>query len=83
MRAKIFLPIFSFALAGLLISSAPALSQEAFFKGKTIRVIVGFSPGGGYDAYARVIARHLGKHITGSPSVVVENMAGAASLISA
>jgi tripartite-type tricarboxylate transporter receptor subunit TctC len=58
-------------------------SQESFYKGKTIRIIVGFSAGGGYDAYARLIARHLSRHIPGNPAVTVENMAGAGSLISA
>lgn len=60
-----------------------ASSQEPFYKGKTIRIIVGFSPGGGYDTYARVIARHFSKYLPGNPTVAVENMAGAGSLISA
>jgi tripartite-type tricarboxylate transporter receptor subunit TctC len=61
----------------------PASGQESFYKGKTIRIIVGFSPGGGYDIYSRLIARHIGNHIPGNPTVVIENMAGAGSLISA
>jgi len=61
----------------------PANGAEPFYKGKTIRVIVGFSAGGGFDTYSRLIARHLGKHIPGSPSIVVENMPGAASLVAA
>jgi tripartite-type tricarboxylate transporter receptor subunit TctC len=61
----------------------PAAAQEPFFKGKTIRIVVGFSAGGGYDLYARAIARHMGNHIPGNPTIVVENMAGAASMISA
>jgi tripartite-type tricarboxylate transporter receptor subunit TctC len=52
-----------------------------FYKGKTARIIVGFSAGGGYDAYSRVIGRHLHKHIPGNPSVVVDNMAGAGSIL--
>jgi len=55
----------------------------ASYEGKTIRIIVGYSAGGGYDTYARVIARHMGKHIPGNPSIIVENMTGAGSLISA
>ena len=47
-----------------------------FYKGKTVRIIVGFSAGGGYDAYSRVIGPHLHKHIPGNPTVVVDNMAG-------
>lgn len=60
-----------------------ASAQGNFYEGKTIRIIVGFSAGGGYDLYSRTIARHLGKHIPGNPSVTVENMAGAGSMISA
>jgi tripartite-type tricarboxylate transporter receptor subunit TctC len=52
-----------------------------FYSGKTVRIIVGFSAGGGYDAYWRVIGRHLHKHIPGNPSVVVDNMAGAGSIL--
>jgi hypothetical protein len=55
-----------------------ASAQESFYKGKTIRPIVGLAPGGGFDAYSRVIARHIGKHIPGNPTTVVDNMAGAA-----
>src|SRR4029434_1201391 len=60
-----------------------ALGQDQFYQGKVLRIIVGFDPGGGYDTYTRLVARHLGKHIPGNPSVVVENMAGANSLICA
>ena len=69
------------ALCGNTIS--PARAQEAFFQGKTIRIIVGFSAGGGFDVYSRTTARHMGKHIAGSPSVLVENMPGAGSMIAA
>lgn len=58
-------------------------AQEPFYKGKTIRIIVGFAPGGGYDLYSRVIGRHMGRHIPGSPTIVVENMEGAGSRIAA
>lgn len=68
---------------GLVAWAFSAFAQEPFFKGKTIRIIVGFSPGGGYDTYARLIGRHLGKHIPGAPTVTVENMPGAGSLIAA
>jgi tripartite-type tricarboxylate transporter receptor subunit TctC len=54
-----------------------------FYRGKTVRIIVGFSAGGGYDAYSRLIGRHLHKHIPGNPSVIVDNMAGAGSIIAA
>jgi len=58
-------------------------AQDTFYKGKTIRIIVGGSAGGGYDTYTRTIARHLGKHVPGNPTFVVENMTGAGSLIAA
>jgi tripartite-type tricarboxylate transporter receptor subunit TctC len=61
----------------------PCLAQESFYKGKTVRIIVGASAGGGYDTYSRTIARHMGKHIPGNPVFVVENMPGAGFLISA
>ena len=52
-----------------------------FYEGKTIKLIVGFSAGGGFDTYSRVIGRHMGKHLPGNPTIVVENMTGAASLV--
>jgi tripartite-type tricarboxylate transporter receptor subunit TctC len=58
-------------------------SADDFYKGKTIRIVVGFSAGGGFDTYARAIARHMAKHIPGEPTIVVENMTGAGSLIAA
>ncbi len=67
----------------LLQQFSPASAQEGFYKGKTVRVIVGASAGGGYDTYTRTIARHMGKHIPGNPVLVVENMPGAGFLISA
>ncbi len=71
------------ALTGLaLISSAPARADavEDFYKGKNLSIIVGFSPGGGYDLNARAIGRYIGKHIPGNPKVIVQNMPGAGSL---
>lgn len=66
----------------LLVGTAHATTHE-FYKGKTFRVIVGFPAGGGFDTYSRAIARHIGKHIPGNPTMVVENMPGAGSLIAA
>jgi tripartite-type tricarboxylate transporter receptor subunit TctC len=63
-----------------LIGGARAQSVEEFYRGKTINLIVGFTPGGGYDTTARVLAPHLRKHIPGNPSIVVQNMDGAGSL---
>ena len=72
--------LLALAAAGLLV--APAWAQDDFYKGKTINIVVGFTPGGGYDVNARAVARYLGKHITGNPSVIVQNMPGAGSLTS-
>jgi tripartite-type tricarboxylate transporter receptor subunit TctC len=58
-------------------------SVESFYKGRTVDLVIGYSVGGGYDTYARVIARHLGKHIPGKPTIVPKNMPGAGSLKSA
>ena len=54
-----------------------------YYNGKTVRFIVGFAPGGGFDTYTRAIARHIGKHIPGNPSVIVDNMPGGGSLTAA
>jgi tripartite-type tricarboxylate transporter receptor subunit TctC len=76
-----------FVMAGVWLAfslwSVSVFAQEPFYKGKTIRVIVGAAAGGGYDTYSRTIARHMGKYIPGNPTIVVENMAGAGFLISA
>ena len=72
--------VFLGAFAG---ESNHALAQGNFFEGKAVRLVVGFTAGGGYDAYTRTLARHMGKHIPGNPSMIVENMPGAGSMISA
>jgi tripartite-type tricarboxylate transporter receptor subunit TctC len=66
------------AVVALIATTANAADQ--FYKGRTVQVVVGFTPGGGYDLYARVLARHLGKHLPGNPSVVPQNMPGAGSV---
>ena len=68
------------ALAAMLAPPARAQSVEEFYKGKTINLLIGFSVGGGYDLYARHLARFMGKHIPGKPTIVPQNMAGAGSL---
>lgn len=67
----------------LLAVVSAAYAQDAFYQGKSVRIIVGAAAGGGYDTYSRAIARHMGKHIPGNPTFVVENMPGAGFLISA
>jgi len=59
---------------------APAAGVEDFYKGKTISLIIGYSVGGGYDLYARLLARHMAKYIPGRPTIVPQNMTGAGSL---
>jgi len=71
------------ALGTLFLAANQAIAQDGFYKNKTVRIIVGLAAGGGYDLYARTLARHLGKHIPGNPAVVVENMTGAGSIIAA
>ena len=61
-------------------SAAMAQSPADFYKGKTLGINIGFPPGGGYDTYGRVLARHMGKHMPGNPSVVAKNMPGAGAL---
>jgi tripartite-type tricarboxylate transporter receptor subunit TctC len=70
------------AAAWLAFSCANAAAQDAaaFFKGRTVRIVVGFGPGGGYDLYARLLAKHLGAHLPGAPNIVVENMEGVGSV---
>ena len=64
------------ALALATCVGLPAYAQE-IYKGKEITLYVGSAPGGPYDAYGRLVARHLGRHLPGNPSVVVQNMPGA------
>jgi tripartite-type tricarboxylate transporter receptor subunit TctC len=80
------------ALAAIISASLLALSAPVpvnaqskapagdFYKGRNVSIIVGFSPGGSFDTYARTISRHLGRHIPGNPNVIVQNMPGAGSL---
>ena len=72
-------------LALWLAAAGPAAADPVadFYKGRNVNVIVGYSVGGGYDLYARTLARHMGRHIPGNPTLIVQNMAGAGSLKSA
>lgn len=72
------------ALAALVspgVASADAISD--FYKGKTLRILIGYAPGGGYDLYGRVFAEYFGKFVPGNPTVVAQNMDGAGSFIAA
>jgi tripartite-type tricarboxylate transporter receptor subunit TctC len=83
MKARLWLPLT--LVAGLIsfVAGPAQLSANDFYKGKTIRFVVGLAPGGGYDLSARTVGRHMGKHIPGNPTIIVENMTGAGSLIAA
>jgi len=68
---------------GLIAALAAAPAPAQYYSGKTVTIVVGYKTGGGYDATARVLARHLPKHIPGKPTVIVQNMPGANSIIAA
>src|ERR671925_432386 len=72
-----------FVLFAGLMSLALAVGAQPNFSGKTVTIIVGYKPGGGYDTTARLLARHLPKHIPGKPTVIVQNMPGGNSIIAA
>jgi tripartite-type tricarboxylate transporter receptor subunit TctC len=83
MRKIIFyLSLVGCVIASVWVSQSVTDAQE-FYKGKTVRIVVGFPAGGGFDTYSRIIARHIHKHIPGDPTVIVDNVTGAGSLIAA
>lgn len=67
-------------VCALCASPGAAVAQSEFYKGKTLNVYIGFAPGGSYDFYGRLVARHIGKHLPGNPTVVPNSMPGAGSL---
>jgi tripartite-type tricarboxylate transporter receptor subunit TctC len=73
--------VFPLLLIGTLAAVLPARADD-FYKGKLFTIVVGFSPAGGYDNYARNLSRYIGSHIPGNPTVIVQNMPGAGSLTS-
>ena len=76
-----YLSVASIAAAAMILAfGARAQSVEEFYSGKTVELYIGYSVGGGYDAYARLLARHMGRHIPGNPTLVPQNMPGAGSL---
>ena len=80
-RGKMFCAVAS-VLAALIVPAAIVLAQSPvdFYKSRTVNLYIGYSPGGAYDLYARVIGRHMGAHILGNPTLVPQNMEGAGSL---
>jgi tripartite-type tricarboxylate transporter receptor subunit TctC len=79
-RARVLAIVTSLVGLGGASPGLAADSVEAFYKGKTIQLLIGFGPGGGYDVYGRAVARHLGRFIPGNPTLVPQNMAGAGSV---
>jgi tripartite-type tricarboxylate transporter receptor subunit TctC len=79
-RGSVLAAVLALVLAALLVTAARAQSVADFYRGKTIDLNIGYSVGGGYDLYTRLIARRLGQHIPGNPTVVPKNMEGAGSL---
>lgn len=71
---------FALAFVATASAAASAQSETGFYRNKTLAIVVGFAPGGSYDAYARLLGRHIGRHLPGTPTVVVQNMPGAGSL---
>ena len=73
------------ALIAVALGAVPANAQSAAepFAGKNVTLIIGFGPGGGYDLWGRILARHIGKHLPGKPNVVPQNMPGAGSYVAA
>jgi tripartite-type tricarboxylate transporter receptor subunit TctC len=77
-----FLGTAAAVLGLLLLACAPAAAQslEDFYRGKQVRLVIGFGAGSGFDGYARLVARHYPRHIPGNPAMLVQNMSGAGSL---
>src|SRR5215470_12955505 len=80
MRAGLALSLIALVLP---LAGARADPLADFYRARNVTLIIGYSAGGGYDAYARVVARHLGRHTPGNPAVIAQNMPGAGSLRSA
>ncbi|MGE5217618.1 MAG: Bug family tripartite tricarboxylate transporter substrate binding protein [Chloroflexota bacterium] len=70
-------------LIGMIVASQPSARADDYYKDKTLTIIVGYSPGGSFDLYARVLARYIGRYLPGNPTRIVENMTGAGGLIAA
>ncbi len=82
-RKHLRLLVVFFVLAGFILPPASLSASAPYYQGKVIRMISGSEPGGNYDRMARLLARHLPKYIPGKPTIIIENMPGAGSLIAA
>ncbi len=81
-KTNLYLSVIGTVLVSTSVSQRTSYAQD-FYAGKSIRIVVGFPAGGGFDTYSRTIARHLNKYILGNPAIVVDNVTGAGSLIAA
>src|SRR6266702_3375366 len=79
MRSRL-LARYSLLAAGVVLALAAPARADDFYKGKSINLVIATATGGGYDTYARLIARHIGRHIPGQPAIVPQNMPGAAGI---
>jgi len=77
--------LLTLAVVSTVLAPSPQPSAQAqdYYKDKTVTIVVGYSPGGSFDLYARVIARYIGKYLPGNPTRIVENMTGAGGIIAA
>jgi tripartite-type tricarboxylate transporter receptor subunit TctC len=81
MKSRVFSLLAALPALSLVVSPAGAQSVEEFYRGKTITMTVGTSPGGDYDLRMRMVSRHIGKHIPGNPTVIASNMPGAGQML--
>src|SRR5581483_11183715 len=77
------IPLILLSLAVLVVAGVPAIAANDFYKGKTVKFIISDVAGGGYEAYGRMVARHIGKYLPGHPNVIPMNMPGADGIIAA
>ena len=75
--------LFIYSAALVAAGTVSAAAQTPNLAGKTVQMVIGFGPGGGYDLWARTVAKHIGKHLPGNPTVVPQNMPGAGSFTAA
>src|SRR5262249_55390740 len=82
-KAKLAIIVAAIIVTAMLgtLPAAPAHSQTVDFKGKQIKLLIGYGPGGGYDQYGRLIAAHIGRHLPGNPTVLPQNVPGGGSLL--
>lgn len=79
MRKRLDIRLYGATAALVALLAAPSMAKD-FYEGKTVTIVVGHSAGGGYDTNARLLGRHIGRHLPGSPSIVVQNMPGASGM---